>query len=398
MLDNDDAETYCQLEQSVKKRSTCLIGESGKHAMITKLFSNNDYMVENFDVFTLCYQSDILTSQHAAKHLDYLLNKLCYRMNNLTGSKRRYGSDGSKSHTLGIIYIRNFDNICDIFAEGSTHLFPLMIKSFGQRLPTDIRIMATSRSRPSNTFFNCVEISRYEEQKISTGEHALLGMEQILSELEAFIMFPITHRSSLLPKRGAVICGQSGTGKTSIAAWMQQYLGQKCQYIDVAASTTASVLHRLTTVPQHVSSVMFIDNADSLFSSLITRKAFVEILDGQKHVSFVVACHNNEVIPNYFLKKDRLGLSYTISLPNPPEIKIMLMKGLCEHPELSEELLSYMVENIGACTPRDIQIMCKKFLTDRSNIELKDLFYSERVYGKKRPTNASCCYDSRYML
>jgi len=92
------------------------------------------------------------------------------------------------------------------------------------------------------------------------------GLEKIKEELEKFVLFPLEHpelasRLGLTPKRGVLVHGEPGTGKTTVGRWLAHRLQGK--FFRVGEMMVHSDIIKVFAAAQAAApSVVFIDDAD----------------------------------------------------------------------------------------------------------------------------------------
>lgn len=178
------------------------------------------------------------------------------------------------------------------------------------------------------------------EKEVSKPEEKfdLIGMEEILEEIRTSIILPIEMGHPHVPvKKGIILTGQPGTGKTTIGRWLAHQLKGKLyliggevgvhgpQFIDIFEDN-------MLKAKKNAPSVIFIDDVDMLFAHDDTYRAFLTILDGldnkeRKNVCVVVTCMDLSRIPSSLLRGGRLEMTIFTSLPNREEIKKALANG-----------------------------------------------------------------------
>merc|ERR1712110_948629 len=92
------------------------------------------------------------------------------------------------------------------------------------------------------------------------------GMEHIQSELERQILFPLEQpelakKLGLVPKRGVLLHGEPGTGKTTVGRWLAHRL--KGKFFRVGEMMLQADIIKVFAAAQAAApSVVFIDDAD----------------------------------------------------------------------------------------------------------------------------------------
>ncbi len=155
----------------------------------------------------------------------------------------------------------------------------------------------------------------------------LIGMEDILASIETSIISPMEIGSEHIPlKKGIVLSGPPGTGKTSIGRWLAYRLRGKLYLVDGSAGVSGNAL--ITTVTDAIErayrnapAVVFIDDVDMLFDHPDTYRSFLTLLDGleNKHrggVCVIVTCMDIAKIPSSLIRGGRLELCLETRLPD----------------------------------------------------------------------------------
>ena len=164
----------------------------------------------------------------------------------------------------------------------------------------------------------------------------LEGLEEVVRGLAAQVVLPLENDQavkefSLGAKRGVVVHGPPGTGKTTLGRALAHRLHSKFLKLD-GTILTASGDPRLQLDPvlrlarANAPSVIFIDDADRLFESapagachyLLAR---LDALDGEAggQISLVVTARNAERLPPELLASGRIESCLVTRLPNPAE-------------------------------------------------------------------------------
>lgn len=155
----------------------------------------------------------------------------------------------------------------------------------------------------------------------------LIGMETILAAIETAIINPIEFGSDQIPlKKGIVLAGPPGTGKTSIGRWLAYRLRGRFYLVDGSVGVTGKELiltltDVLSKACQNAPAVVFIDDVDNLFEYADTYRSFLTLLDGleNKHrseICVIVTCMDISKIPSSLIRGGRLELCLETQLPN----------------------------------------------------------------------------------
>jgi hypothetical protein len=179
-----------------------------------------------------------------------------------------------------------------------------------------------------------------EESVEETWPHInLIGMESILEIIEAAIIFPLEFGSDQVPlKKGIVLAGPPGTGKTSIGRWLAHRLRGKLYLVDGSVGVSGDSLigtfrETLDQAYQNAPAVVFIDDVDHLFDHADTYRAFLTLLDGveNKHrgnISIIATCMDITRIPSSLIRGGRLELCLETQLPGSEVREKILKLGL----------------------------------------------------------------------
>jgi SpoVK/Ycf46/Vps4 family AAA+-type ATPase len=166
----------------------------------------------------------------------------------------------------------------------------------------------------------------------------LVGMEEILEEIKTAIIKPIELGHPEVPvKKGIILTGQPGTGKTTIGRWLAHELKGKLYLIGGKVGVNGPHFieifeETMINAKKNAPSVIFIDDVDTLFAHDDTYRAFLTILDGldnkeRKNVCIIVTCMDLSRIPSSLLRGGRLEMTIFTSLPNRSQIGTILENG-----------------------------------------------------------------------
>ncbi|CAH6420843.1 AAA family ATPase [uncultured virus] len=185
-------------------------------------------------------------------------------------------------------------------------------------------------------------------------EDDLVGVEEIIDAIIVSVINPMKLGISGVPmKKGLLLCGPPGTGKTSIGRWLAHQIKGKFYLIGGEAGINGSSLidtFELTVrkARENAPAVIFIDDCDVLFEHDDTYRAFLTILDGietnkREGVCVVLTCMNLRNIPSSLLRGGRLEMTLITKLPDRKKIQIILQQSLNK---MCQTLVEYDV-NIG---------------------------------------------------
>jgi hypothetical protein len=191
----------------------------------------------------------------------------------------------------------------------------------------------------------------------------LIGMESILEEIRINILNPIQLGHPDIPiKRGIVLCGPPGTGKTSIGRWLAYKLKGKLYLIGgedgVSGQNLVDAFSKsVTLASKNAPAVVFIDDVDVLFTHDDTYRAFLTILDGlsnkmRENVCVIATVMNSRNIPASLMRGNRLEMCITVSLPTEATIITILKNGWEKIQKVLNELnlaTDYLIFNSELC-------------------------------------------------
>ncbi len=164
--------------------------------------------------------------------------------------------------------------------------------------------------------------------------HDLKGMENVLRSLEANIIVPMENDQlaaelDLKPKRGVLLAGPPGTGKTTIGRALAHRLKSKFFLVDgtfIAGSDEFYArIHRIfNAAQQNAPSILFIDDSDAIFEGgeeLGLYRYLLTMLDGLEsesagRVCVIMTAMNIGDLPPALLRSGRIELWLEIGLPD----------------------------------------------------------------------------------
>ncbi|MEM3062369.1 MAG: AAA family ATPase, partial [Nitrososphaerota archaeon] len=158
-------------------------------------------------------------------------------------------------------------------------------------------------------------------------EDELVGLEDIIDEINTSIINPMKMNNPNIPiKKGIVLCGPPGTGKTSIGRWLAHQIKGKFYLIGGESSISGRCLvdafqNAIKKANENAPAVVFIDDGDILFEQDEVYRAFLTILDGiennrRNDVCVILTCMNLRKIPSSLLRGGRLEMVLITRLPD----------------------------------------------------------------------------------
>jgi transitional endoplasmic reticulum ATPase len=164
--------------------------------------------------------------------------------------------------------------------------------------------------------------------------HDLQGVDDVIESLEANLIVPLENDElaaelSIKPKRGVLLAGPPGTGKTTIGRALAHRLKSKFFLIDgTFISGThhfyANVHHIFEAAKQNAPSIIFIDDSDVIFESgqeLGLYRYLLTMLDGLEsesagRVCVMMTAMNVGNLPPALLRSGRIELWLETRLPD----------------------------------------------------------------------------------
>jgi predicted AAA+ superfamily ATPase len=203
-------------------------------------------------------------------------------------------------------------------------------------------------------------------------EDDLIGVESIIDEITTSIINPMQLRIPGIPlKKGLLLAGPPGTGKTSIGRWLAHKIKGKFYLIDGQDGVSGPTLierfcNTIRRARENAPAVVFIDDADVLFDHDDTYRAFLTVLDGiesskRSEVCVVVTCMDMRRVPSSLLRGGRLEMALVTRLPDQDKIRIILKRSLDKIMNILREIKFEGVESIAASAD-------EKFILDLSHL------------------------------
>jgi predicted AAA+ superfamily ATPase len=185
--------------------------------------------------------------------------------------------------------------------------------------------------------------------------HDLKGVDEVLESLEANIILPLENDAlaselHLKPKRGVLLVGPPGTGKTTVGRALAHRLKSKFFLVDgTFISGTSGFygdVHRLfETAKQNAPSIIFIDDSDAIFESgeeLGFYRYLLTMLDGLEsestgRVCVMMTAMDVSHLPPALVRSGRIELWLEMRLPNAEARASILGQCLTSLPEALRE-------------------------------------------------------------
>lgn len=167
----------------------------------------------------------------------------------------------------------------------------------------------------------------------------LVGMDSILLQVQKAIINPIRLCNPFIPiKKGLIICGPPGTGKTSIGRYLAHEIKGKLFLIGGDAGVSGqSFIEALAATTEYASktspSVVFIDDGDALWDKDDAKRALLTTLDGidskaRAGICFILTCNNKKEIPPALLRGGRFEMMIETSLPTMESRRHIIVKSI----------------------------------------------------------------------
>ncbi len=226
----------------------------------------------------------------------------------------------------------------------------------------------------------------------------LKGFEDIIDALETHITIPLQAASrfqnlGLAPKRGVLLFGPPGTGKTSVGRALAHQLKGKFFMIDGTftseppAEFYARVKRIFQLAKHNTPSIIFIDDADVLMQSeriYGLNRYLLSMLDGLESettsmVTVMVTAMDPNQLPAALLRSGRIELWLETRLPGP-ETRLEILRTLLEAvgPAFAEYDASHLADETDGFTAADI----KRLIGDMKALYARDLVRDQ----PRRPT------------
>ncbi len=235
-------------------------------------------------------------------------------------------------------------------------------------------------------------VDRKDVEKVKLSE--LKGLDEVIKQLEIDVITPLENPElaeeyGMTPKRGVLLYGSPGTGKTSVGKALAHRLKSKFFLIDgTVISGTGNFyreVHRIMAAARNNSpSIVFIDDCDLLLENGRDEgfyRYLLTLLDGleskaNKGITVVMTTMLLSSIPDALIRSGRIELWLEMKLPNEEArmdiLKTYLSKGKLQ-PSKTE--LATIIKETDGFTGADL----KRLVSDAVNIYGYDMVKKNKI-------------------
>jgi ATP-dependent 26S proteasome regulatory subunit len=216
----------------------------------------------------------------------------------------------------------------------------------------------------------------------------LKGVDEIITSLETHIVLPLENDElavsyQLKPKRGVLLAGPPGTGKTTVGRALAHRLKSKFFLIDgTFISGSREFYYRVSQIfeaaKHNAPSIIFIDDSDIIFedgAEMGLYRYLLTMLDGLESTSAGRVCvmmtaMDVSHLPPALLRSGRIELWLEMRLPDNEARRVLLQQTMAVTPlALSADDLTRLVAATDGFTGADI----KRLIEDGKNLFAYDL-------------------------
>jgi ATP-dependent 26S proteasome regulatory subunit len=225
-----------------------------------------------------------------------------------------------------------------------------LLKAVCRRVTDDMRLDTEQFVDLLRTFGMVSNVNLTEVQTVSLDD--LVGVDDVLTSLEANIIVPLEHDAlavelSLKPKRGVLLAGPPGTGKTTVGRALAHRLKSKFFLVDgTCISGTGHFygqIHQIfEAAKQNAPAIIFIDDSDVIFESgeeLGLYRYLLTMLDGLESASVGRVCVMMTAmdvanLPPALIRSGRVELWLEMRLPDANARLKLLRRQLASLPRM----------------------------------------------------------------